>query len=119
LSDVPARLEDTIMRCLARRPDYRPSASELRALLRGEAATRPVVEAPTRIAARTRLHRARVPAAIAAALAVVLALAVAFAARDDSGPQRPRVAPVQAVPRAPTAAQQARNLELWLTRYSR
>jgi serine/threonine-protein kinase len=119
LSGVPARLEDAIMRCLARRPEYRPSASELRALLRGEAATRPVIDAPTRIAPRTRLHRARVPAAIAAALAAVIALAVVVADREDAAPERPRVAPVQAVPRAPTAAQQARNLEQWLSRYSR
>jgi serine/threonine protein kinase len=110
LSGVPAPLEDAIMRCLARRPDYRPSAAELRRLLQGQAVTRPAAEAPTSVFTRARPRRAWFVTAIAvSAAALVLAPTLALIRDDEQQPARPRLARVQPVPTGTTAAQQARN----------
>lgn len=93
-------------RCLAEEPHERPTAAQVAA----ELAVAPTVvqPAPHRTAPR------RGAWLVAAAVLVVVAAAVAVAAtRHGSGPE-----PVRPVPHASTPAQQARNLEAWLKRYS-
>jgi serine/threonine protein kinase len=123
-SGAPAPLEDAIMRCLARDPLYRPSASELRTLLDDASAAdplgRPAEPRTTRILARRPARRIWPVAATVAAL-LLLAGATAFALErrgDDGSPPR-SVNPVRPVPHARTAQEQAQNLARWLERYSR
>ncbi len=115
LADVPAFLEDAIMRCLARNPVYRPSAVQLRAMLADDApptlAKEP--ERPTRVGPA---GRSSWPIAAAVALLLGGVAAVAVALGTGGGPAKP--APVEPVPHASTPAEQARNLERWLERYS-
>ena len=93
-------------RCLADDPRERPTAAEVAAALADEGTTR-VLPAPAR-------RRMPWPLAAGALAAVAAAAAVAVAvAQHESGP-----APVGPVPHATTPAQQARNLEAWLRRYS-
>jgi serine/threonine protein kinase len=113
---VPPRVEDAVMRSLARNPAYRPaSAHEL---------ARELEPAGTATAPLPRPRRGRRGPWIA--LAAVLALAaillgIALATRDSGGksrakPREPAVAPIQ--PGA-SPQEQARNLGAWLRRYSR
>jgi serine/threonine-protein kinase len=104
--DVPPALERTLMRCLARNPEFRPQdGRELEALLRaGDAA--PTV--PLRPARRPRNRRA--PLALAAIL-LALAVAALVATTWGGGSTRP-AAPPPDRPNHP--AQQARDLAQWL-----
>jgi len=118
--EVPATVEDVVMRCLARNPAYRPGsaaqlAEELRDPLRGGEATAATL--PLAAPARPRsLRRAWVAIAVAVLTAALLALALALANDDDPPPSTPRVEPV---PQGDTAAEQARNLAAWLRENSR
>lgn len=123
--EVPQALEDVVMRCLARNPDYRPAtAGELAAGLTaasGEPTTLSLPQAPA--APRRRGHRRRgawiVLGAGLGAIGVGLGLAATMGGRSERRtppPPPPRVAPIA---HAETAAQQARNLAAWLRRNSR
>lgn len=121
--DVPRRVEDAVMRSLARNPEYRPSsAAELARELApagDEPATVPL-ETPRR--PPVRLGRRKLWLALAGALALAAAmLGVALGTRDSDGgsPTKPRPPAVQPIARGATAQQQARNLSAWLRRYSR
>jgi predicted Ser/Thr protein kinase len=89
-------------------PRHRPTAADVVAQLEGTVVRR----AGTRYRTRVPVGRIGLLAA-GAAVAILAALALAFTGRSD---QSPRVDPV---PHAATPAQQARNLETWLRRYSR
>jgi serine/threonine-protein kinase len=109
---VPPALEETIMRCLARNPEYRPaSAGEVGRLLAGHPSvlpTRPLRRPPVVRAGRRRLP-GRAVAALVGVLAL-LALAVVLIA-TSVGPSRP-AAPPPARPDQP--ALEARDLANWL-----
>jgi eukaryotic-like serine/threonine-protein kinase len=119
-SQVPAELEDVVMRALARLPEYRPRsagqlARELRAAV-GDRDTEPL-EAPTEVLRRPRgtFRSPRALAAAAVAVLCALALGIAAGARSGDGAPPPP-AGVEPVPRAGTPEEQARNLAEWLRR---
>jgi len=121
---VPTALDTLTERCLATDPHDRPSAAEVRDVLRGD------LEALTRLLPMTPHHpvlgrragrRGRVWVAVTAAAVLVgtASLWIASSLGSDSGTAPPvpavRVAPV---PPGGTPAQRARNLARWLRRYS-
>ena len=123
--EVSRDVEAAVMRALARNPSYRQrNARELDADLRGRgepdgraqerattaAATVPLPEAR----GHARRHPWRLALAALALAAIVLALLLAALEGDDEGP-----APVEPVPRADDAAEQARELERWLRDHTR
>ena len=123
--DAPEHVEATIMRCLARNPDYRPaSAADLAASLAGEPvpATRvlgPPTAATRVLAARRRAwatRRTLVAALIVflALLAVAIGVVVAGKGRSEGVPQDRTVPRLEPVPAASDPARQARNLADWL-----
>ena len=127
-ADVPPQLEETVMRCLARFAERRPSAGDLAADLAAADDDRPTVPIargdelrPTRVlAARpSRGRGGRWPWILAAAAAVVVALGAVAVASPDDDPARPAPVRVDRIDRGATPADQARNLAEWLRRYSR
>ncbi|MFL5954626.1 MAG: serine/threonine-protein kinase [Gaiellaceae bacterium] len=97
-----------IERMRSAEPQRRPTAAEVAAQLDGTAVLQPKAS----YRAPVRLGRIAV-LACGAALAVSVAVAFAFTGSADHAPR------VDPVPHATTPAQQARNLEAWLRRYSR
>jgi serine/threonine protein kinase len=117
--DVPRRVEDAVMRSLARNPDYRPSsAAELARELApsgNEAATTPL-PSPR----RTRRTLWIALAGVIALAAVLLGIGLATRGSGGNAPAaKPEPPAVQPISRGATAQQQARNLSAWLRRYSR
>lgn len=145
--DVPAELENVVMRCLARDPAFRPQAAEeLAEALAGaspEPPTQPVprraqrpATAVTEAFAHTPVHPAA-PAVttrrqlspgpgrrrgLAAGAAALLVLALLFALVLSSGGDPARQSPpqplVEAPPPAKDPADEARNLAEWLRQSS-
>ena len=123
---VPARLDELVSRCLSNNPRARPpSAGDLRGELGAlgpDADTRrmTVSERPTvAVAPGRHLARARgrvVPFALAAVGVLALVLALAAMGGEDGRTDPP---PVEAVPRADTPAERARNLADWLRENAR
>jgi serine/threonine-protein kinase len=116
-SEVPRRVEDAVMRSLARNPDYRPSSvAELSRELAPQGDEPPTVplEAPTRADAR-KLWLALLGVL---ALAAIL-LGIALGTRDSGGTPPARPPAVRPIAHGATAQQQARNLSAWLRQYSR
>ena len=121
---VPRDLEDVVMHCLARNPEYRPRdgaqlAAEL--ALVDAAATKPLPGPPRREWFRDRrLMWAAVAGLLV--LATVL-LAVVIASGGSSKPpggtavtvEQPKVQPI---PRGTDAQEQARNIAAWLRQHS-
>jgi eukaryotic-like serine/threonine-protein kinase len=120
--EVPQRVEDAVMRSLARNPDYRPaSAAELGRELapEGEDPATVPLEVPRRAA---HPGKRRLWLALAGVLAVAAALlGIALGTRGSGGtpPAKPQPPAVVPIGRGATAQQQARNLSAWLRRYSR
>jgi eukaryotic-like serine/threonine-protein kinase len=112
---VSAHLEEIVMRCLARKPEYRPgSAGELVREL--EPKTRPAPTVPLR---PTRASRRTLWLALAATLALAaVLLGVVLATRGGSGRPHRRPPAVSPVLPGANAEQEARNLSAWLRRYS-
>jgi serine/threonine-protein kinase len=131
--DAPAELAGIVMRCLADDPADRPAsaaglARELAATLH-EPQTLPLPEHPSLRATEIMAPRARSGRAwrprqalvVAAAAAIVIIAGVAAVLSTGGGsPGKPATPPVvSAIPQAPTAQQEARELAAWLRRYSR
>jgi serine/threonine-protein kinase len=124
--EVPRRLEDIVMRCLARNAAYRPaSAGELAGELAaesGEPPTEPLRPAATAVRPEPATGNPVVWLALAGVLllgAILLAVALATGSDSRSGssgaPTTPRV---QRIGRGATPQEQARNIAAWIRRYS-
>ncbi len=114
--DVPTHVEDAVMRCLARKPEYRPSSAQALAAQLAPGKT----EAPTvPLAARRsyRVPRWILPAAAALLIVIAIVLAIALSTGDD-GPASapPRINPPA---RGATPERQLRNIADWLRANSR
>jgi serine/threonine-protein kinase len=116
---TPPQLEATVMQCLARTPEYRPTAEQLALTLADREP--PTVPLPRR---RSYSVPGRAPAVWIAVAGVAAALAVAIGVlasrgNDDAAPPRRAVvftpAPVRP---GSSAADEARNFAAWLRRYS-
>ena len=128
--EVPQRVEDALMRCLARNPVYRPaSAGELARELAPETGppTEPLPRPPEARVIAILAGRAPGIRTIWLALAGLLVLAaillaVALATAGGSGSRgaatTARRPPVRTIPRGTNAQQQARNIAAWVRRYS-
>ena len=119
--DVPQRVEDAVMRALARNPDYRPaSAAELAHELAPEADEPPTVplEASRRPARPDRRKLVLALAVVLAVAAILLGIALGTGG-SGTPPAKPGPPAVQPIGRGANAQQQARNLSAWLRRYSR
>ena len=113
---VPRRVEDAVMRSLARNPAYRPaSAAELAQSLSPKEA-----EAPTAPLQRPRSKQRLwlVLAAVVAVAAVLLAVALGTLGGSSPAP-KPPPATARPVPHGATAQEQARNIGAWLRQNSR
>lgn len=125
--EASPQLEDVVMRCLARNPEYRPaSAAEVERLLAdasGEDVTRPLtrpertVPRPGDAGVHLHLHHTyvRLAAAGAALLAVVAIVATLVLATSGEGSKPPPIPPDH----AGQPAQQARELAQWLREVSK
>jgi serine/threonine protein kinase len=116
--DAPPRLEETVMRCLARNPAYRPgSAAGLALELAPEAAES--ATAPLRPEQKSHGRRApRLWLAFGATLVLAAVLLAVTFATGGSSPKPLRTPTVESIPPGTNAQQQARNLSAWLRRYS-
>jgi serine/threonine-protein kinase len=118
---TPPALEQAVMRCLARAPEYRPTAEQLAAMLTGDAGTA-TIPLPLR---RSYSVPGRAPALWLAAALVVGAIGVAagLVATRGGGEKpvthlRPTAFTPPPVQPGASAADEARNLAVWLRRYS-
>ena len=110
---VPGQLEATIMRCLARVPEHRPSLGALAEELGAPIAAPTFSQRPTEVVVspgRGGRGRRRIWAVLACAAAAA-ALALAVTLGDDEPPATPAVEPV---PAGRTPADDARSLADWL-----
>jgi serine/threonine-protein kinase len=120
--EVPQRVEDAVMRSLARNPDYRPSsAAELARELAPESDEPPTVplEAPRRAEVPSRRRLGLALAAVLVVAAILLGIALSTRGSGGKPPARTQPPAVQPIARGATAQQQARNLSAWLRLYSR
>jgi serine/threonine-protein kinase len=113
---VPRRVEDAVMRSLARDPGYRPSADTLSRELTPELHEPPTVPMTAPRKSRRSLWLALAAVLIAAA---AVGLAVTLATRGGgSAPPRPRPVRVAPIGHQADVQQQARTIAAWLRRYS-
>jgi len=113
---VPRRVEDAVMRSLARNPSFRPaSATAFAQELGDEDATVPL-HAPTRVApAPRRRPRWLWPAVAALVILAAVVAGIAIATHGGSSPApKPRAAVVQPIPHGTNAQVQARKIAAWL-----
>jgi eukaryotic-like serine/threonine-protein kinase len=127
-AEVPQRVEDAVMRCLARNPAYRPaSPAELARELAPEAEP-PTEPLPAGRRARATAALAGNRAAIWLALAGLLVLAAILlgvtlaigsgGGSGGAGTATTRAPAVRAIPRGATPQQQARNIAAWIRTHS-
>jgi eukaryotic-like serine/threonine-protein kinase len=128
--EAPETLEDVVMRCLAKSPDYRPESAA--GLAHELAAASP--EPPTQLLPRTTTTRStevmpadKVPAARrrrvwlavgAAALLAAPLIGLAVAVSDDSGGTPRQTPAVEPVPPGSSPSERARNLAAWIREHS-
>jgi eukaryotic-like serine/threonine-protein kinase len=121
---APRDLEDVVMHCLARNPEYRPcdGAELARELRSGQTGTTKPLPAPSR--REWFRDRRLIWAAVAGLLLLAAALlAVVLASGGSSKPsggtavtvEQPKVQPI---PRGTDAQEQARNIAAWLRQHS-
>jgi serine/threonine-protein kinase len=124
--DVPAALEDVVMRCLAQNPAYRPgSAAVLARELAAASPERPTEPLPQ--TADTRATEVLAPAGravtrdrrlwlalVAGAGLVAIVVGLALADGDSSTPPSREPSDVEPVPAGSSPAERARNLAEWL-----
>jgi eukaryotic-like serine/threonine-protein kinase len=113
LTEKPRSVRRLLERCRARDPRRRPPAADVASLLRAQ------TQSTTAVTVVQRPRRRRVAPLLAVAVlavAVAAAIAVLAATRSPSSPSTPpQIAPVA---RSTDAARQARNLIVWIDRYS-
>jgi eukaryotic-like serine/threonine-protein kinase len=109
----PPEVRAILERCRERDPRRRPSAAHVASALRGE--TLPLT-AVTWVRSRY-LQRRWAPVAALAVVVAAAGIAIGLLAANRSSPSTPP-APVAQVARSTDASQQARNLVVWLQRYS-
>ena len=107
-------------RCRQTDPSHRPAATELAAAFAGsplgaDPSVAPTSVLPTRVLPPSATQRRTRRAALVAAVLIVAIAAIVAIVGIDRG-HRSRVDPV---PHSPALGQQARDLSVWLTRYSR
>jgi eukaryotic-like serine/threonine-protein kinase len=107
---VSPRVEDAVMRALARNPAYRPATAA--ALEQDLSATSPL-EAPAQPADHHRFWWALAAVVTVAAIASGIAVAITGTGGSKTPPPS-RPAAVQPIPRGADAQQQARNIAAWL-----
>jgi serine/threonine protein kinase len=121
--NVPEWLEELVMRCLARRPEFRPSAQELAHAL----AQRDPLAAPTRPLARKTPEQQRQTRRVAFAFLAVLLLASGIYAAAAGHMAQPKSivtnvvtqqATLDAPADAPAPADAARTLSAWIRSHS-
>jgi serine/threonine protein kinase len=117
--DVPRPVEDAVMRCLARNPDYRPDAGELARWLRPAPVEPPTEPLPrTRRAAGTRaVWLALAGALMLAAISLAIVLATSNGS-GEGGVTTTRIPAARAIPRGTSPQDQARNIAAWIRAYS-
>jgi serine/threonine-protein kinase len=106
--EVPAHVEDTVMRALARNPAYRPPTASAFADELTAASHVPAPAEPD----RTRLWWAI--AAVVTVAAVASGIAAALTHGGSRTPPPPRQTAVRPIPRGADPQQQARNIAAWL-----
>jgi serine/threonine protein kinase len=116
---VPRRVEDAVMRSLARNPAYRPQSAEELARELAPGSSEPPT-APLPVAAKGTSRRRRWLALAVVLAAAAVALAVALATRGGGSPAPTPSPPpaVELIVHSPNAQQQARNVAAWLRRNS-
>jgi serine/threonine-protein kinase len=124
LPEVPRDLEDVVMHCLARNPEYRPrdGAQLARELASGRTTATKPLPAPSR---REWFRDRRLIWAAVACLVLLAAvfLAIVLASTGSSKPSRGTAVTVeqpkvQPIPRGADAQEQARNIAAWLRQHS-
>jgi serine/threonine protein kinase len=117
--EVPVELEDVVMRCLARNPDYRPSSSELERELAPAATEQPTAQPtppPAPLLAGRRALWLGLAGLVALAAILLAVTLVGSPSHKATPPSRPRAVP--SIPRGADAQEQARNIAAWIRRYS-
>ena len=120
--DVPERVEDAVMRSLARNPEYRPSSAAALARQLAPEDAEPATVVLQRPRDTGRGDRRKLWLALTGVLVVAaVLLGIAFGTRrsDSTPPVKPQPPAVRPIARGATAQQQARNLSAWLRSYSR
>jgi len=116
LGQQPTPVRALLDRCLAHDPRERPTAAELAAALRDDAAQPATHVLPRRPRPRLPGRPRLAPTLLLIGAAAAAAAALGIAAASGGGSKH---APVQPVPRSADPAHQARDLAAWLRRHSR
>jgi serine/threonine protein kinase len=122
LVDQTPAVRRLLARCRDEDPERRPTAAKVAADLRAHGRDRTATTAAFPTVARAVSHFRRIRRGPLVALALVLAVlgaVLAILATDKSSPRPAPASRVAPVARSADAAQQARNLTVWLRRYSR